>query len=67
LDEKFKAFVGYDNIIGHYKGKIKHKINVIEGAGAFIQKAYRVPITQQPEIREQVDDLLRQGLKKMYT
>jgi hypothetical protein len=67
LDKNYQAFVGHDNVIGHYKGKIRHRIDLETNSQPFSQPAYRLPFTQRPEVKKQLEDMLKQNIIRPST
>lgn len=62
IDNHKEAFVGNDGRIGRYNGSIVHKIDLIDGATPFRQRAYRLPPAMQKEVEKQIKLMLDQGL-----
>ncbi|KIH66015.1 integrase core domain protein [Ancylostoma duodenale] len=56
------AFVGPDGHLGHYKGPIRHRIDLIENATIPTRKIYRVPLEKRQEIEKQITQMLKEGI-----
>lgn len=56
------AFVGPDGHLGHYKGDIRHRIDLIDNAPIPARKIYRVPLEKRKEIEKQITQMLSDGI-----
>ncbi|VDO46188.1 unnamed protein product, partial [Heligmosomoides polygyrus] len=56
------AFVGPDGHLGHYKGEIRHRIDLIDNAPIPARKIYRVPLEKRREIEKQITQMLTDGI-----
>ncbi|KIH60390.1 integrase core domain protein [Ancylostoma duodenale] len=56
------AFVGPDGHLGHYKGRIRHRIDLIDNAPIPTRKIYRVPLEKRQEIEKQITQMLNEGI-----
>jgi hypothetical protein len=59
-----QAFVGKDGVVGHYKGPIKHRIDLEDDKVINQQRPYRTPIALRPEVEKQIKEMLEQGIIK---
>uniref|UniRef100_A0A8R1I8D4 Retrotrans_gag domain-containing protein n=1 Tax=Caenorhabditis japonica TaxID=281687 RepID=A0A8R1I8D4_CAEJA len=50
IDRHPKAFVGKDGVLGEYTGKIKHRIDLMNGCKFPQAKIYRIPLEKREEI-----------------
>ena len=57
-----QAFVGPDGNLGHYRGPIRHRIDLIENAPIPARKIYRVPLEKREEIEKQITQMLKDGI-----
>ena len=62
VDRYPKAFVLDDNILGHYNGPIKHRIDLKEDAVPFKLQAYRIPYNMRKEVEKQIEGMLEQNI-----
>jgi hypothetical protein len=60
--ENSEAFVGPDGIIGHYRGSIKHRIDLIDKNKTASRRPYRVPPALRPEVEKQINEMLKQKI-----
>uniref|UniRef100_A0A1I7YGA9 Reverse transcriptase domain-containing protein n=1 Tax=Steinernema glaseri TaxID=37863 RepID=A0A1I7YGA9_9BILA len=60
--ENKQAFVGPDGIIGHFKGRTKHRIDLLPGTVPIQQPLRRVPIGLRKEVVSQIQEMLDQGI-----
>ncbi|EYC08294.1 hypothetical protein Y032_0067g95 [Ancylostoma ceylanicum] len=56
------AFVGPDGHLGHYRGHIRHRIDLIDNAPIPARKIYRVPLEKRQEIEKQITQMLSEGI-----
>ncbi|KIH67263.1 hypothetical protein ANCDUO_02407 [Ancylostoma duodenale] len=56
------AFVGPDGRPGHYKGPIRHRIDLVEDAQIPARKIYRVQLEKRQEIEKQITQMLKDGI-----
>ncbi|KIH55936.1 hypothetical protein ANCDUO_13891, partial [Ancylostoma duodenale] len=57
-----KAFVGPDGHLGHYKGPIRHRIDLVDNAVIPTREIFRVPLDKRQEIERQISEMLEQGV-----
>lgn len=57
-----EAFVGSNGDIGHYRGKFKHRIELLDPNKITQKRPYRVPPALRPEVEQQVKEMLRQKI-----
>lgn len=62
MDHYCQAFVGPDNVIGHYTGPIKHRIDLIDNAPFIQRRPSRIPPAMHEEVQKQVADMLKQRI-----
>jgi len=62
INNNSEAFVGQDGNIGHFKGTIKHRIDLIDEKQIVQQRPYRVPPGLQEEVHNQIHEMLRQKI-----
>jgi hypothetical protein len=56
------AFVGSDGNIGHFRGNLKHRIELIDPAKVACKRPYRVPPALREEVEKQISEMLRQRI-----
>ncbi|KAL6723942.1 hypothetical protein Aduo_018887 [Ancylostoma duodenale] len=56
------AFVGPDGHLGHYKGPIRHRIDLVEDAQIPARKIYHVLLEKRQEIEKQITQMLKDGI-----
>ncbi|KHJ78363.1 reverse transcriptase, partial [Oesophagostomum dentatum] len=61
------AFVGPDGHLGHYRGHIRHRIDLVENAQIPTRKVYRVPLEKRQEIEKQIAQMLKDGIIREST
>ena len=59
-----KAFVESDGIIGHFKGPIRHQIDLVDENAVVRSRPYRVPAALQDEVKKQIENMLAQNIIK---
>ncbi|KAL7078714.1 hypothetical protein ACQ4LE_002708 [Meloidogyne hapla] len=64
VDEKDYAFVKSDGIIGLYKGKIVHQIELEPGTRPVQQRPYTIPHALREEVEKQIKEMLKQNIIK---
>nr|CAD2204781.1 unnamed protein product [Meloidogyne enterolobii] len=64
VDEKKNAFVQSDGIIGLYRGKIVHQIELEPGTRPVLQRPYTIPHALREEVETQIKEMLKQNIIK---
>nr|CAD2163108.1 unnamed protein product [Meloidogyne enterolobii] len=64
VDERSDAFVKSDGIIGLYKGKIVHQIELEPGTRPVQQRPYSIPHALREEVEQQIKEMLKQNIIK---